>query len=75
MSVSLNENGSCLILQVKDNGKGITEEELADPRSYGLMGMRERVQSWDGSIMITGMENKGTTVTVSIPLDNKGQEK
>jgi len=75
VSVSLNENGSCLMLQVKDNGKGITEEELADPRSYGLMGMRERVQSWDGSIMISGMENKGTTVTVSIPLDNKGQEK
>jgi PAS domain S-box-containing protein len=75
VSVSLNENGSCLMLQVKDNGKGITEEELTDPRSYGLMGMRERVQSWDGSIMISGMENKGTTVTVSIPLDNKGQEK
>jgi len=75
VSVSLNENGSCLMLQVKDNGKGITEEELADPRSYGLMGMRERVQSWHGSIMISGMENKGTTVTVSIPLDNKGQEK
>jgi PAS domain S-box-containing protein len=74
VSVSLNENGSYLILQVKDNGKGITEEELADPRSYGLMGMRERVQSWEGSIMISGMENKGTTVTVSIPLDNKGQE-
>jgi PAS domain S-box-containing protein len=75
VSVSLNENGRCLILQVKDNGKGITEEELTDPRSYGLMGMRERVQSWEGSIMISGMENKGTTVTVSIPLDNKGQEK
>jgi signal transduction histidine kinase len=75
VSVSLNENGSCLMFQVKDNGKGITEEELTDPRSYGLMGMRERVQSWDGSIMISGIENKGTTVTVSIPLDNKGQEK
>jgi PAS domain S-box-containing protein len=75
VSVSLNENGSCLILQVKDNGKGIAEEDLADPRSYGLMGMRERVQYWDGSIMISGKENKGTTVTVSIPLDNKGQEK
>ena len=49
-------------------------EKLSDPHSFGLMGMRERVQSWDGSIMISGMENKGTTVTVSIPLDNKRQE-
>jgi two-component system sensor histidine kinase UhpB len=56
---------------VKDNGNGITEEELINPRSYGLMGMRERVQSWDGNIMITGMENKGTAITVSIPLDDK----
>ena len=71
ISVSLNEKDNCLILRVKDNGKGITEEELTNPRSYGLMGMRERVQSWDGNIMITGMENKGTTVTVSIPLHHK----
>jgi len=71
INVSLNEKDNCLILLVKDNGKGITEEELINPRSYGLMGIRERVQSWDGNIMITGMKNKGTTVTVSIPLYDK----
>lgn len=71
ISVSLTEKDSRLILLVKDNGKGITEEDLINPRSYGLMGMRERVQSCNGNIMITGTDNKGTTVTVSIPLDNK----
>jgi PAS domain S-box-containing protein len=71
INVSLNEKDNCLILLVKDNGNGITEEELINPRSYGLMGIRERVQSWDGNIMITGMKNKGTTVTVSIPLYDK----
>jgi signal transduction histidine kinase len=75
INVSLNEKDNCLILFVKDNGKGITEEDLINPRSYGLMGMRERVQSWDGNIMITGMENKGTTVTVNIPLDDKERAK
>ena len=72
--VSLSEKDGLLVLEIIDNGKGITSEKLSDPHSFGLMGMRERVQCWGGSIMISGMENKGTTVTVSIPLDNKGQE-
>ncbi len=31
ISVSLNEKDNCLILLVKDNGNGITEEELINP--------------------------------------------
>jgi signal transduction histidine kinase len=71
VSVSLTEKDNRLFLTVKDNGRGITEEELSNPQSYGLMGIRERVQSWNGDITITGMENKGTSVTVCIPLDDK----
>jgi signal transduction histidine kinase len=72
--VSLSEKDGLLVLEVIDNGNGIISEKLSDPHSFGLMGMRERVQSWDGSIMISGMENKGTTVRVSIPPNNKGKE-
>lgn len=75
ISVSLTEKDNRLILLVKDNGKGITEEDLINPRAYGLMGMRERVQSFNGNIMITGTENKGTNVTVNIPLDDKERVK
>jgi PAS domain S-box-containing protein len=71
VSVSLNEMDSRLVLEVKDNGKGITEEQLASPQSYGLMGIKERIQYWGGEMTIRGIPNKGTTVTVSIPLGDE----
>ncbi len=54
-----------------DNGRGITEQQISDPKSLGLIGMRERALQWGGSITIKGYQSKGTTVTVRIPLDKK----
>lgn len=55
-------------LTVRDNGKGITKEQISDSRSFGLIGMRERVHPFMGSFAIAGKANKGSTVTVRIPL-------
>jgi signal transduction histidine kinase len=56
------------MLIVSDNGKGITERQIADPRSLGLIGMRERVFPWAGQVRIKGMQDRGTTVIVRVPL-------
>ncbi len=61
-----------LVLEVKDNGNGITKEQVSDAGSLGLIGMRERVHYWGGLLAITGTKNKGTTVTARIPLDGSG---
>jgi signal transduction histidine kinase len=55
-------------LKVVDNGRGITERELASPRSFGLLGIRERVLFLGGEVDIVGTPGKGTTVRVEIPL-------
>jgi PAS domain S-box-containing protein len=60
-----------LVLQVIDNGKGITNMQIAHSKSFGLIGMRERARSLNGSFKIVGISGKGTTVTVSIPLNRK----
>src|SRR5437879_13117380 len=60
------ESGA-LVLTVEDNGKGIAESAIDDPKSLGLLGMRERVLPFGGSIEIVGAQNKGTKVRVSIP--------
>ncbi|HXX57865.1 MAG TPA: PAS domain S-box protein [Thermodesulfovibrionales bacterium] len=60
--------GDDIILTVKDNGKGITKERLSDPESFGLIGMRERVKFFGGEIDIRGRADKGTTVTMRMPL-------
>ena len=71
VKVSLKKGGGQLVLQVRDNGKGITKKQIAHPKSFGLIGMRERVRSWRGSVKIDGISGKGTIVTVSIPLNRE----
>jgi signal transduction histidine kinase len=56
-----------LRLEIKDNGRGITEAELASPRSLGLIGSRERAIACGGELMIRGVRNQGTTVLLQIP--------
>jgi len=60
------ENGD-LLLEVRDNGKGISEEQLSTGKSLGLLGMRERAALLGGEITISGVPGRGTTVSVRIP--------
>jgi two-component system, NarL family, sensor histidine kinase UhpB len=54
-------------LTIHDNGRGISQAELSDARSIGLLGMRERAQMVGGRLEVTGRRGHGTTVTVTIP--------
>jgi signal transduction histidine kinase len=67
VDVRLTEEKSDLLLEVRDNGKGISEEQLSGGKSLGLLGMRERAALLGGEITITGIPGKGTTVSVRIP--------
>ena len=60
-------DGEVLRLKVEDNGRGIQEKEFESPKSLGLLGLRERVVAFGGSIDVKGEEGKGTTVSVAIP--------
>lgn len=71
IKISLKKEDGMGVLEVRDNGKGITPEQISDPKSLGLIGMRERLRFWEGEINISGIRGKGTTVRVSIPLDEK----
>ena len=68
ISVALRQTGNSVSLSVKDNGIGITEDNIANPKSFGIIGMKERVSDWGGNIDISGRRGKGTTVKVHIPL-------
>ncbi len=54
-------------LVVSDDGVGITPEQSSNPRSLGIVGMRERVYSLGGVLEITGQAGLGTTVRVALP--------
>jgi PAS domain S-box-containing protein len=55
-------------LEVKDDGRGITESQRMNSRSLGLLGMKERALLVGGEVRITGKEGQGTTVLVRVPL-------
>jgi signal transduction histidine kinase len=69
---TLKTEGAILILELKDNGRGITEEQLSRKDSLGLMGMRERALVLGGDIRIRGEAGKGTTLTLRVPVNRRG---
>lgn len=69
VSASLEETPDLLIMKVKDNGVGITEDKILNSNSFGIIGMQERVLLLGGDIKIKGVRDKGTTVTASIPIN------
>jgi PAS domain S-box-containing protein len=70
--IGLMQNRKNLVLTVRDNGKGMSREDILKPGSYGIMGMSERIRFWRGKLRFTFAPGKGTTVTVSIPTDQVG---
>lgn len=54
-------------VSVKDDGKGFALDETKS-QSFGLIGMRERVDMLDGTLELTSNPGKGTHVFINIPL-------
>ena len=69
VDVHLFKEDDALVLTVADNGRGISEEEIANTKSIGLVGMRERAMLIGGEVTLHGAPGKGTTVTLRVPLD------
>lgn len=57
-----------LRLEVEDDGRGITAQDLGKARSLGLKGMRERIHHLGGTLEITTPARGGTRVSVRVPL-------
>jgi signal transduction histidine kinase len=54
------------VLTVKDNGHGMPPS--TDPKSLGLLGIRERAELLGGSVAIDSRPGEGTMVTATLPL-------
>lgn len=67
VDVRLTEAGGQIVLEVKDNGRGISRTEIHNTKSIGLLGVRERAALQGGTLRLTGRDGLGTTVTVRIP--------
>jgi signal transduction histidine kinase len=72
VKVRLSEENGRIALAVEDNGRGITQAEIEDGASFGLIGIRERLYPWNGDVRFVGRPGKGTRVLVSIPKMKEG---
>lgn len=68
VSITLRQDTDCIVLQVTDNGQGITADEIHDPGSLGLLGMRERARLLGGDVTFAGHPGRGTVVDARIPV-------
>ena len=71
VEIKLEKQDTQLILQVRDNGQGITENEIANQKSFGILGMRERALVFGGEVDFQGEPGKGTIVRARIPLEKR----
>jgi PAS domain S-box-containing protein len=68
VNIQLREEGETVVLEVQDNGRGMSRRGLSGSGSLGLLGMRERATMLDGEVNIIGRQGRGTTVGVRIPI-------
>lgn len=70
-SITLILEKTQLLLEVRDNGVGClppTNNSGNDKMGFGLLGMRERINSLGGELMINTAQNKGMSICATIPL-------
>ncbi|MCL6097594.1 MAG: PAS domain S-box protein [Bacteroidetes bacterium] len=70
VSAKLQLSGNKLLLEVEDNGKGITKEQILDISSIGITGMKERAMSIGGKVFVDGSSGKGTRVLFEVPFQS-----
>ena len=76
VEVNIKQNASCVELFYHDNGQGFDYAHAAhkflrrqeDKFRLGLLGLKERVEVLDGSMLINSSLGKGMSVSVTLPI-------
>ncbi len=69
VEIDLSTAGGVLSLEVTDNGRGLSEADLAKARSFGIRGLHERARTVGGWVDLTSRPG-ATTMILSVPLQD-----
>jgi signal transduction histidine kinase len=73
-SVELHYSSDMLMLTIEDKGVGFTVEEGASKAGhYGLLGMKERAATIEGTLEISSQPGQGTRVTLRAPIEHSAR--
>jgi signal transduction histidine kinase len=71
--VDLSLTGGVLSLEVSDNGRGLSSDDLTKARSFGIRGLHERASTVGGWVDLSSTA-AGTSLILSVPLDASAGE-
>lgn len=69
VSVELLLTIDSITLNITDDGRGFSIEELNNKLSFGILGMHERAYSVGGTVDVNSGSGNGTMVSVKVPLN------
>jgi signal transduction histidine kinase len=72
VQVDLSLAGGVMSLEISDNGRGLSQQDLAKARSFGIRGLHERASTVGGWVDLSSGP-AGTTLILSIPLSTAGE--
>ncbi|HTY37788.1 MAG TPA: PAS domain S-box protein [Bacteroidota bacterium] len=70
VTISLAQSENEISLSIADDGIGISDADLKNPKSLGLLGIQERLRPFNGSSLFRRRPEGGTEVLVRIPRSN-----
>jgi PAS domain S-box-containing protein len=71
VDIHFDRTHDALTFAIQDDGRGIEEGAMNKTRSFGLVGMRERVKAMRGEFQVHSEVGKGTQIQICIPLNSE----
>lgn len=72
LTISIERTETNLELMVKDRGKGFDTDKIGEWSltgiHFGIIGMKERIESLGGSLQITSQIHRGTVIKATLPI-------
>jgi signal transduction histidine kinase len=69
--ITIEEKNNELIITIEDNGKGFKTTKSISNEGFGLTQIRARISSMSGKFSINSIVDKGTLVTIKVPIKEK----
>ena len=71
VKIEMSDAEGFLTVEISDNGKGISEQELRKPQSFGIRGLNERAKTVGGWLDVSSREGQGTSIILSVPMSDE----
>ena len=65
--ILLNVIHHTITMTIEDDGIGFDTSVVQNKKTFGILGMRERVSSLNGRFEINSTPGKGTKISISLP--------